>query len=146
MSLYTLELLSKKRRELISSLFEEDYLWIDKTFESCNNSAAFGIVLEMYRTLWIDNHFKQVMEDDVPEDVKCEAYRILYELISTTISSYDNVSFAHSMLEKKMKALENLYRIDCASTQQIKIIEFSYNKDKYLFEKEFNRRLEELDL
>lgn len=135
--LYILTLFSKKREELVSPFLNKDYEWIGLSFKYERNQAAFDLVRERFITLWIDKHIIQIIEDDIPEQVRNKAMNLLFEYINTSKSGIDDSKIKHSLLETKLKVIQALLSTEDTNTKKLNELRFSYEKDKAIFEREF---------
>lgn len=137
--LYILTLLFKKREELTSPFLDKDYEWIGLSFKYERNQAAFDLVRERFVTLWIDKHITKIIEDDIPEHVRNKAMELLSEYMNTSNSELDDSKIKHSLLETKLKVLKSLLTVEELNHQKLNELRYSYEKDKALFEREFQR-------
>lgn len=137
--LYIFSLLSKKREELISPFLDKDFEWIGLSFKYERNQAAFDLVRERFVTLWIDKHITKIIEDDIPEHVRNKAMELLSEYMNTSKSELDDSMIKHSLLETKLKVLKSLLTVEDLNHQKLNELKYSYEKDKALFERKFQR-------
>lgn len=79
---YSLDLLKRKREDLVSLFIEQDVELLRKTFEYEKSPVAFDFVRSQFITQWIDEHFEQIADDDVSDDVKRNAVKVCSQLIS----------------------------------------------------------------
>ncbi|HBJ76334.1 MAG TPA: hypothetical protein DDY68_00220 [Porphyromonadaceae bacterium] len=142
--LYILGLLSKKREELISPFLNKDPEWIGLSFKYERNQSAFNVVKESFVTLWIDKHITQIIEDDMPDDVKNKAMELLSQYMSNSHSSWNDTEIKHSLLGTKLNILKELLKHEDVNSQKLNELRYSYEKDKALFEREFQKFEEEM--
>lgn len=133
--LYIMNLLSKKREELISPFLCKDYKLIGQTFKYELNQAAFNLVRESFITLWIDKHIIQLMTDNIPAHVRKKAMILISSF--TPKSNLDDTEMKHSYLKKKLAILQEFLKYEDLKTQEINELRFSYDRDKALFERKF---------
>ena len=104
--LYLLMLLSKKREDLLSPFLDNSINeWIGLSFKYEGNQEAFNLVKERFVTLWIDSHITQIIEDDVPDNIRYKAMELFSEYMETSISEFDDTNIKHSLLETKLKVI-----------------------------------------
>lgn len=142
--LYILSMLSKKRGELLSLFLERDPDMQRLSFKYEGNQSAFNIVKDYFYSLWVDSHFLQIINDEIAEDTKNKALAILSELIGEKSSLLDDSQLKHSLLQQRMKALGALLEFEDVASLRRNETEFSYEKTKALFEREFKKYENEL--
>ena len=138
--LYLLTLLSKKREDLLSPFLDNSINeWIGLSFKYEGNQEAFNLVKERFVTLWIDNHITQIVEDDVPDNVRYKAMELFSEYMETSNSEFDDTNIKHSLLETKLKVIKELLKHEDLNSQKLNEFRYSYEKDKALFERMFRK-------
>lgn len=90
-------------------------------------------------TLWIDNHITQIIEDDVPDNVRYKAMELFSEYMETSNSEFDDTNIKHSLLETKLKVIKELLKHEDLNSQKLNEFRYSYEKDKALFERMFRK-------
>lgn len=141
---YILGLLAKKREELISPFLDEDPQLIGRSFKYERNPAAFNLVRDCFFTLWVDRHIKQILEDDVSEQVRIKAMGLISELMNTFKSPLDDSTLKHELLKSQLRVIEDLLQREDTSQQNLNKLICSYERDKALFEREFLKYESEL--
>lgn len=138
---YILGLLSKKREELISPFLAKEPEWIELSFkyEIERNQAAFDLVREAFITLWIDKHFPTILTDEIPDNVKRKALRVVSNLIDARKTEMDDSSIIHSLLSTKLSVIKELLRNEDSINAKFNKLRVSYIRDKALFEREFRK-------
>lgn len=135
--IYALNLLSKKRGELISPFLDNDPEWFGLTFKYERNQSAFDLVCEKFTTLWIDKHFKQLIQDEIPESVRKKVLSLILILVDSNNQNIDDSSIKHSLLSTKLSIIEEILSNDDNMNIKYNKLKYSYERDKALFEREF---------
>lgn len=135
--LYLLSFFSKKREELISPFLDKACEWIGPTFKYERNQAAFDLVRESYVTLWIDRHFIQLNNDDVSDEIRNKALKMISTLLNAEESYIGDSQIKHSLLNTKIKVIQKLLLCEKESADKLNELKYAYDKDKALFEREF---------
>ena len=65
---YSLDLLKRKREDLVSLFIEQDVELLRKTFEYEKSPAAFSLVRSQFITQRINEHFEQITDDDISDE------------------------------------------------------------------------------
>ncbi len=142
--LYIRDLLSKKREELIDPFLSRDPELMGNTFKYERNQSAFNLVREQYITLWIDNHFVQLMKDNVPHETLHKCLSLLSGLLQNTNRVIDDSEISHCILSAKNQVIQELLNEDERNTVKLNELRYSYEKDRALFEREFEKYEREL--
>ena len=142
--LFILAFLSKKRVDLISPFLDKSVEWIGPTFKYERNQPAFNLVREKFRTLWVDSHFQEFLNEDVNDDVKHNCLKIMSYLLYDEKATLGDAKFTHELLSNKIMILSELLTSEDIRTANLNEFKFSYDKDKALFEREFAKYEKEL--
>lgn len=132
---YILQLLSKGRESLLSPFLGNMNEWICLSFKYERNSAAFNLVREKFKTLWIDEHLTQLIEDGCPYYVKRRCVECISALLGDKESLIDDSTMCHSLLTSKKSVINELLRFEDCNNEKLDELRFSYEKDKALFER-----------
>ena len=124
--LFLLDLLSRKREELISPFLDKDPEVIGLSFKYERNQAGFDLVRMRYITLWIDKHFQLLKNNDIPEPIKQKALSLFSDLIGWSSSQMDNADIKHNLLSTKVKVIDELLHYEDANIAQRNELIFSY--------------------
>lgn len=143
--LFLLDLLSKKREELISPFLDKDPEVIGLSFKYERNQAGFDLVRIRYITLWIDKHFQILKKDDIPKPIKQKALSLFSDLIGLSSSQVDYTNIKHDLLLTKVRIIDELLHYEDANIEKRNKLIFSYEKDKALFEREFSKYEKEIN-
>jgi hypothetical protein len=134
---YVLNFLFKKREELLLPFLNKDYKWIGLSFKYERNPAAFNLVREYYKTLWIDTHLLDILSNPKFDIVKLKILYNLLELIENKTFKLQNTQIAHTLLTSKLEVIGELLKH--GDNKRFNELKFSYEKDKALFEREFSK-------
>ena len=143
--LFLLDLLSKKREELISPFLDKDPEVIGLSFKYERNQAGFDLVRIRYITLWIDKHFQILKKDDIPKPIKQKALSLFSDLIGLSSSQVDYTNIKYDLLLTKVRIIDELLHYEDANIEKRNKLIFSYEKDKALFEREFSKYEKEIN-
>ncbi len=141
---YILAFLSKKREDLISPFLDKEPEWIGLSFKYERNQPAFDLVREKFITLWFDSHITQLMNDEIPEEIKMKALSLVSELMSARNTEMDDSDIKHSLLSTKLSVIKELLRNEDCISAKYNELRYAYERDKALFEREFLKYENEL--
>lgn len=137
--LYIINMFVKKREELITPFLEGHDELIGLTFKYERNQAAFDLVRDRFISLWIDQHFLQILNDDISESTRKKIMSLLVSYLKTNESALDDSDIMHSLLQKKIEILGKLISFEDNNTRKYNELKYSYERDKALFEREFKK-------
>ena len=118
------DLLKRKREDLVSLFIEQDVELLRKTFEYEKSPVAFSLVRSQFITQWINEHFEQITDDDISDEVRKSAVKVCSQLISEDKDKDSGIAeFKQAILKEKLK-VESLYItvVSCTSVGLISII------------------------
>lgn len=144
--------MKKARTDLASRSEYEDPELFKNFFEFERQQDMLNLAFEREFNLWVDKHFKIIdshEEFKVSEPVSNKFNKLMVSLVedrvlktetSTDIASKE---FCISLLSEKKGLLDSLIQINDKSNKYYKRLLYSYQKDKALFEREFNKLMEQ---
>lgn len=139
-----LGLLRGRREELLSLFLEKDSELVGLSFKYEGSQAAFNLVRDYFYARWIDGHITSVMNGDMPDEAKRKALSLISELAGEKCSQQDDPAINHYLLRQRMRGLVGLLSIEDVAAIKRSEVEYSYDKEKALFEREFKRYEKEL--
>lgn len=138
---YSLDLLKRKREDLVSLFIEQDVELLRKTFEYEKSPATFDFVRSQFITQWIDEHFEQIADDDVSDDVKRNAIKVCSQLISEDKDCNSDIAeFKQTITKDKLAALKEFIATADNANRNLEKVKLIMSRDKRLYE----RKLEEM--
>ncbi|MFE8729189.1 hypothetical protein [Aeromonas hydrophila] len=146
-----LSLLRNARRKLLSRSQLENPELFNNFFEFENNFELLNLAFEREFNLWVDGHFSEF--DEAPEIGKSRAEircfnELMVELVQSRViktTSEKNIAsreFCISLLSDKILVINELIAVSRKSTKQYQRLLYSYQKDKALFDREFQTLME----
>jgi hypothetical protein len=129
----------KKREELVTSFLDKHVDIIGLTFKYETNQAAFDLVRDRFKSLWIDQHFLQILNDDISETTRKKIMSLLVNYLETNESTLNDSDIIHSLLQKKIEILGELISFEDNNIRKYNELKFSYERDKALFERELKK-------
>lgn len=139
-----LGLLRGKREELLSLFLEKDSELVGLSFKYEGNQAAFNLVRDYFYARWISSSITNVMNGDMPDEVKRKALSLISELAGEKCSQQDDPAINHYLLQQRMRGLVKLLSIEDIAAIRRGEVEYSHDKEKALFEREFKKYEAEL--
>ncbi len=138
---YSLDLLKRKREDLVSLFIEQDVELLRKTFEYEKSPVAFDFVRSQFITQWIDEHFEQIADDDVSDDVKRNAVKVCSQLISEDKDCNSDIAeFKQTITKDKLATLKEFIATADNANRNLEKVKLIMSRDKRLYE----RKLEEM--
>lgn len=146
-----LSLLRNARRKLLSRSELENPELFNSFFEFENNFELLNLAFEREFNLWVDGHFSEF--DEALEIGKSQAAircfnELMVELVQSRViktTSENNIAsreFCISLLSDKILVINELIAVSRKSTKQYQRLLYSYQKDKALFDREFQTLME----
>lgn len=146
-----LSLLRNARRKLLSRSELENPELFNNFFEFENNFELLNLAFEREFNLWVDGHFSEF--DEALEIGKSQAAircfnELMVELVQSRViktTSENNIAsreFCISLLSDKILVINELIAVSRKSTKQYQRLLYSYQKDKALFDREFQTLME----
>lgn len=142
--LRTLGALRDGRVALLSLFLEKDSELVGLSFKYEGNQAAFNLVRDYFYARWISSSITNVMNGDMPDEVKRKALSLISELAGEKCSQQDDPAINHYLLQQRMRGLVKLLSIEDIAAIRRGEVEYSYDKEKALFEREFKKYEAEL--
>ena len=104
---YSLDLLKRKREDLVSLFIEQDVELLRKTFEYEKSPATFDFVRSQFITQWINEHFEQITDDDISDEVRKSAVKVCSQLISEDKDKDSGIAeFKQAIVKEKLKVIQ----------------------------------------
>lgn len=142
---YSLDLLKRKREDLVSLFIEQDVELLRKTFEYEKSPAAFSLVRSQFITQWINEHFEQITDDDIPDEVRKNAVKVCSQLISEDKDKDSGIAeFKQAIVKEKLKVIQEFIATADRQNHNFEKLKLIKNKENALFEREFEKYVKEI--
>lgn len=142
---YSLDLLKRKREDLVSLFIEQDVELLRKTFEYEKSPVAFSWVRDQFITQWIDEHFEQIIYDDISEEVRKSAVKVCSQLISEDKDKDSGIAeFKQAIVKEKLKVIQEFIATADRQNHNLEKLKLIKNKENALFEREFEKYVKEM--
>ena len=149
--LRVLSLMEKARGMLVSRTAHESPELFKNFFEFDKDLELLNLAFEREFNLWVDKHFemfdKCFNDSDSPYCID-RFKKLIVELVESrvirTSTTYDLASkdFCISLLSEKVAILNKLIEVSQNSEKQYQRLLYSYQRDKSLFNREFEKLME----
>lgn len=142
---YCLDLLKRKREDFVSLFIEKDVELLRKTFEYEKSPVAFSLVRDQFITQWIDEHFEQIIDDDISDEVRKSAVKVCSQLISEDKNKDSGIAkFKQSITKDKLKVIQEFIATADRQNHNLEKLKLMKNKEDALFEREFEKYAKEM--
>lgn len=137
---YSLDLLKRKREDLVSLFIKKDEELLRKTFEYEKSPVAFSWVRSQFITQWIDEHFEKITDDDISNEVRKSAVKVCSQLISED-KDKDSViaEFKQAMVKEKLKIIQEFITTADRQNHNFEKLKLMRYKNKRLFERKLEK-------
>ena len=142
--MFLLTFLSKKREELLIPFLDKEAEWIGLSFKYERNQPAFNLVRDRFTTLWVDKHFQEFLSNEINDAIRQKGLLIFSELLNAKSSNIDDSKIKRALLATKLQILQELLKQEDMNISRLNELQYSYDKDKALFEREFSKYEQEL--
>ncbi len=133
---YSLDLLKRKREDLVSLFIEQDVELLRKTFQYERSPAAFALIREQFITQWIDEHFEQITDDDISDEVRKSAVKVCSQLISEDKDCNSDIAeFKQTITKEKLSVLKEFIATADNANRNLEKVKLIKNKGNALFER-----------
>ena len=142
---YSLDLLKRKREDLVSLFIEQDVELLRKTFEYEKSPVAFSLVRSQFITQWINEHFEQITDDDISDEVRKSAVKVCSQLISEDKDKDSGIAeFKQAIVKEKLKVIQEFIATADRQNHNLEKLKLIKNKENALFEREFEKYAKEM--
>lgn len=142
---YSLDLLKRKREDLVSLFIEQDVELLRKTFEYEKSPVAFSLVRSQFITQWINEHFEQIIDDDISDEVRKSAVKVCSQLISEDKDKDSGIAeFKQAIVKEKLKVIQEFIATADRQNHNLEKLKLIKNKENALFEREFEKYVKEM--
>ena len=142
---YSLDLLKRKREDLVSLFIEQDVELLRKTFEYEKSPVAFSLVRDQFITQWINEHFEQITDDDISDEVRKSAIKVCSQLISEDKDKDSGIAeFKQAIVKEKLKVIQEFIATADRQNHNLEKLKLIKNKENALFEREFEKYAKEM--
>ena len=142
---YSLDLLKRKREDLVSLFIEQDVELLRKTFEYEKSPVAFSLVRSQFITQWINEHFEQITDDDISDEVRKSAVKVCSQLISEDKDKDSGIAeFKQAIVKGKLKVIQEFIATADRQNHNLEKLKLIKNKENALFEREFEKYVKEM--
>ncbi len=142
---YSLDLLKRKREDLVSLFIEQDVELLRKTFEYEKSPVAFSLVRSQFITQWINEHFEQITDDDISDEVRKSAVKVCSQLISEDKDKDSGIAeFKQAIVKEKLKVIQEFIATADRQNHNLEKLKLIKNKENALFEREFEKYVKEM--
>lgn len=97
---------------MLSLFLEKDSELVGLSFKYEGNQAAFNLVRDYFYARWISSSITNVMNGDMPDEVKRKALSLISELAGEKCSQQDDPAINHYLLQQRMRGLVKLLSIE----------------------------------
>ena len=127
--------MKRKREDLVSLFIEQDVELLRKTFEYEKSPVAFSLVRDQFITQWIDEHFEQIIDDDISDEVRKSAVKVCSQLISEDKNKDSGIAeFKQSITKDKLN-----YKYE--GTNTITFLNKKYENTKFAINFIFKKKI-----
>jgi hypothetical protein len=142
---YCLDLLKRKREDFVSLFIEKDVELLRKTFEYEKSPVAFSLVRDQFITQWIDEHFEQIIDDDISDEVRKSAVKVCSQLISEDKNKDSGIAeFKQAMVKEKLKVIQEFIAVSDRQNHNLEKLKLMRYKNKRLFERKLEKYAKEM--
>ena len=142
---YSLDLLKRKREYFVSLFLEKNDELLRKTFDYEKSPATFALVREQFITQWIDEHFEQIADDDVSDEVKRNAIKVCSQLISEDKNKDSGIAeFKQAITKEKLKVIQEFITVADKASRNFEKLKLIKSRENALFEREFDKYAKEI--
>lgn len=142
---YSLDLLKRKREDLVSLFIKQDVELLRKTFEYEKSPAAFSLVRSQFITQWINEHFEQITDDDISDEIRKSAVKVCSQLISEDKDKDSGIAeFKQAIVKEKLKVIQEFIATADRQNHNLEKLKLIKNKENALFEREFEKYAKEM--
>ena len=142
---YCLDLLKRKREDFVSLFIEKDVELLRKTFEYEKSPVAFSLVRDQFITQWIDEHFEQIIDDDISDEVRKSAVKVCSQLISEDKNKDSGIAeFKQSITKDKLKVIQEFIAVSDRENHNLEKLKLMRYKNKRLFERKLEKYIKEM--
>ena len=142
---YSLDLLKRKREDLVSLFIKKDEELLRKTFEYEKSPAAFSLVRSQFITQWIDEHFEQITDDDISDEVRKSAVKVCSQLISEDKDKDSGIAeFKQAIVKEKLKVIQEFIATADRQNHNLEKLKLMRYKNKRLFERKLEKYIKEM--
>ena len=143
---YSLDLLKRKREDLVSLFIKKDEELLRKTFEYEKSPTAFSLVRSQFITQWINEHFEQITDDDISDEVRKSAVKVCSQLISEDKDKDSGIAeFKQAMVKEKLKIIQEFIATADRQNQNLEKLKLIRYKNKRLFERKLEKYIKEME-
>lgn len=136
--LYSLEILKLGRITLVNRFLTMDPKLYRPMFKYRKNAGAMDLCKDKFILEWIDNHFK-IMKTN-PANSEQERLNAIKN-IGLLMKEDGNTVLFYELSLQKMKIIDSLLTSEESMEEKFNELELSYERDKDLFEREFEKYL-----
>ena len=142
---YCLDLLKRKREDFVSLFIEKDVELLRKTFEYEKSPVAFSLVRDQFITQWIDEHFEQIIDDDISDEVRKSAVKVCSQLISEDKNKDSGIAeFKQAITKEKLKVIQEFITVADKASRNFEKLKLIKSRENALFEREFDKYAKEI--
>jgi hypothetical protein len=140
--LYSLKILKLGRITLVNRFLKKDPKLYRSMFKYRKNSGAMDLCKDKFILEWIDNHFK-IMKIN-PANSEQEKLNAI-KRIGLLMKGDGNTVLFYELSLQKIKIIDSLLSSEESMEEKFNELELSYDRDKDLFERKFEKLLSQND-
>ena len=103
------------------------------------------MVRSQFITQWIDEHFEQITDDDISDEIRKSAVKVCSQLISEDKDKDSGIAeFKQAMVKEKLKVIQEFIATADRQNHNLEKLKLMRYKNKRLFERKLEKYIKEM--